>query len=80
MFLTLNFFLHAPGIGELIGLHPQRLYARAFRGIQHFKLQGGLIGSDAHLTTQCVDFPDDDPFGRAADRRIARHLADVFQT
>ena len=70
--------LHHLSVGDLVRLYPQGAHARPFGRIEHLELQGSRIRRHRHLAAEGVDLTDDDSLGRSADRRIARHLADIL--
>ena len=51
------------------------MHGRAFRPIQHTKLDGGMIRRYATQPTQCVRFTRQGAFANAADAGIAAHFA-----
>ncbi len=71
--------LHPDVVALAVGLHPQAVYGRAFAAVEHPALQVGRIRSNAHQPAQCIDLPDKMSLGRAADGRVAGHIADKIQ-
>ena len=62
-----------------IALRARRPHRRALAAVQHPELQRREIGRAAHDSAERVDLADDGALGDAADRRIARHLADRLE-
>ena len=71
--------LHPDMVALAVGLHPQAVYGRAFAPVEHPALQVGRIGGKAHQAAQCIDLAHKMPLGRAADGRVAGHIADEIQ-
>ena len=71
--------LHPDMIALAVCLHPQAVYGRAFAPVEHTALQVGRIGGKAHQAAQCIDLAHKMPLGRAADGRVAGHIADEIQ-
>ena len=71
--------LHPDMVSLAVGLYPQAVYGRAFAAVEHPALQVGRIGGKAHQAAQCIDLTHKMPLGRAADGRVAGHIADEIQ-
>ena len=74
-----NDFLHVAVVFALVGLGAQGIDSRAFSKVEHAHLDGGSIGSDAHFSSQCVDFLDEMALARSADGRVAGHHGHVLE-
>lgn len=70
---------HARTVGGLVTLGARCADAGALGSVQHPELNGGGIRIQAHGAAQSIYFPDNMPLGKAADGRIAGHLADGVQ-
>src|SRR5699024_1127409 len=66
-------------IERLVRLCTECTHCRPFPGVQHSHLYVCLIYYFSHLSAECVNFPDDDTFGRTADRRITWHECNIVQ-
>ena len=62
-----------------IALRARRPHGGSFAAIEHAELQRREIGRARHDSAQRVDLARDSAFRDAADRRIARHLADRLE-
>ncbi len=62
-----------------VALRARRPHCWSLAAIEHAELQCGEIGRARHDPAQCIDLARDRALGHAADRRIARHLADRFK-
>ena len=71
--------LHPDMVSLAVSLYPQAVYGRAFAAVEHPALQVGRIGGKAHQAAQCIDLAHKMPLGRAADGRVAGHIADEIQ-
>ena len=54
-----------------VDLRPSRPYRRAFAAVEYPELDTRLVGPQAHLTPQCVDFAHQVALGQASNGRIA---------
>ena len=70
---------HRTSIETAIALCARRPHRRPLAAIQHAELQHGEIGRAAHDAAERIDLADHCALGDAADRRIARHLADGLE-
>ena len=52
------------------------MHRGALRGVQHLRLQERRVNAAAHLAAERVDLAHQVSLGRAADGRIAGHVAD----
>ncbi len=68
--------LHPCGVFPLGALRARRPHGWTAREVQRLDLQRRRVGVLAHFATERVEFVDEVAFGKAADRRIARHLRD----
>ena len=50
----------------------------SFAGVQHTKLDPGLVGGESHGAAQRIDFLHQVPLADPTDRRVTRHLAEGF--
>ena len=57
----------------LVRLCAKRMNSRALAHIQHAALQHGIVNCKPHLTAQSIHFPDQMPFRRSTNGRIACH-------
>ena len=55
-------------------------HRRALGAIEETELNSRCIGDPPHQSVECIDFADEVSLAQAADRRIARHLADLGKT
>ena len=79
VFLPLERVLHIGAVFDAVSLRAQGVHRRAFATVEHAVLDTGRVGRARHLTAQRVDLAHQMPLRRAADRRIARHVADRIQ-
>ena len=70
---------HPDMVAFAVGLHAQAVYGGAFAAVQHPALQVGGVRGNAHQPAQGIDLADEMALGRAADGRIAGHIADKIQ-
>ena len=70
---------HGAAVQTAIALRARRPDRGSLAAVEHAELQRREIGRAAHDAAECVDFAHDRAFGDAADRRIARHLADGLE-
>ncbi|MNV49650.1 hypothetical protein D3C71_1416110 [compost metagenome] len=75
----LHCFLHRVLIQEFIGLSAKRMNCWPFAGVQHAKLDEGLIDITAHLPAKRIDFTNDMTFSRSPNGRVAWHKGDHIQ-
>ena len=68
-------FFHVGAVEESIRLHSLGVNGRTLAQIQRPRLERDLIGGIAHLAAQCIDFVDQMTLARAANGRIAGHIA-----
>ena len=71
--------LHIGAVFDAVGLGPQRVYGRAFAAVEHAVLDAGRVGRPPHLAAQRIDLTHKVALGRAADGRVAGHVADRVQ-
>ena len=57
-----------------VALRPGTPYGRTFRAVEHAELYCRLVGDDAHVSAQRVDFAHYLAFGNSAYGRVAAHL------
>ena len=57
----------------------QTVYGGAFAAVEHPALQIGGVCGQTHQPAERIDLPHKMPLGRAADGRVARHIADEIQ-
>ena len=62
-----------------VGLYPQAVHGGTFAPVEHPALQKGGVRPQAHQAAQGVHLPHQMPLGRAADGRVAGHVADKVQ-
>jgi hypothetical protein len=74
--LTLELGFHPISVESLVGLRPWRPDGGAATAIQQLELNTGGVDSTPHQAAQRIDFAYEMPLGRAADRRVARHVRD----
>ena len=67
--------LHARAVGSAIRLNALGVHGSTLAEVQCAALQGDLVGRLAHFAAQRVDLKDKVPLARAADGRIAGHVA-----
>jgi hypothetical protein len=72
-------FGHHLSVDIPIGLRARRSNGRALSFIQNLELDARLINCARHLSAQRVNLSDEMPLGNPSDRRIARHLTNVFE-
>ena len=75
VFLLLQNVLHIRSVFNSVGLRTQRMHRRALAAVEHTVLNAGRIRRPGHLSAQCIDLSNEVSLGRAADGRIARHIA-----
>ena len=68
--------LHVRRIFAAVYLSTQRMYRRALSAVEHTALQGTGVRRATHLAAEGVDLTHQMTLRRAADRRIARAVAD----
>ena len=78
-YLPLEGMLHIRAVFDAVGLRAQRMDRRAFAAVEHAILNTSRIGSPRHFTAQRINLAHQMAFCRAADSRIARHVADRVQ-
>ena len=65
-------------VQQAVGLSSGRANGCPFAGVQRSELNARFIGGEGHRAAQGVDLPNEMSLADAADRRIARHLAEGF--
>ena len=75
VFLLLQNVLHIRSVFNSVGLRTQRMHRGALAAVEHTVLNAGRIRRPGHLSAQCIDLSNEVSLGRAADGRIARHIA-----
>ena len=70
---------HPDMVAFAVGLHAQAVHGGAFAPVEHAALQVGGVGGQAHQPAHRVDLAHQVALGRAADGRVARHVADKVQ-
>ena len=70
---------HPDVVALAVCLHAQTVYGGAFAAVEHPALQVGGVCGQTHQTAERIDLPHKMPLGRAADGRVARHIADEIQ-
>ena len=68
--------LYGAPVKLAVGLGTRPAHSRALAAIQQLEVDAGHIGGPTHQAVQCIDLADEMALSYAADRRIARHLAD----
>ncbi len=68
--------LHGLAIELAVGLGPRPAHRRAFGAVEDAELDAGQIGGARDDAVERVDLAHQMALGEAADRRVARHLAD----
>ncbi len=76
---SLEHALAARAIRGLVGLRTPRTHGGSLARIQKSKLDSGLVGRQAHLAAERVNLADQVALADTADRRVARHLADMVE-
>ena len=71
--------LHPDVVALAVCLHAQTVYGGAFAAVEHPALQVGGVCGQTHQPAERIDLPHKMPLGRAADGRVARHIADEIQ-
>ena len=71
--------LHDLLVAPPVGLGAEGVNGRALAQIQHTVLDTGLIRRLGHLTAESVQLPDQMALSRAADGRVAGHVAHTVQ-
>ena len=77
--LQLQGVLHDLLVAPAVGLGPQGPDGRALAPVEHAVLDAGLVGRTAHLAPQGVQLPHQVALARAADGRVAGHIAHRVQ-
>ena len=77
--LKLQRMLHDLLIFSPVGLRPQGPDRRALAPVKQPILDTGLVRRAGHLSTQCVQLPDQMSLAGSADGRIAGHIAHCIQ-
>jgi hypothetical protein len=67
---------HGLPVELAVGLRPRAPHRRSLAAVQDAELDAGAVDGAAHDAVQRVDLAHQVAFGEAADRRVARHLAD----
>ena len=75
MLLQFQLVLHNLRILPPVNLRPQRMNRRPLAQIQHPALQKAFIRCFSHLAAQCINFPHQMAFGRAANTGITGAVA-----
>ena len=75
IFLHFQGVLHILLISAAVCLGPQGMNGGAFAPVQHPVLDACMVGSNAHLAAQSIDFPHQVALAGAADGGIAGHIA-----
>ena len=70
---------HSCAVGCFIALGAGSAHAGPLGSVQHPELNGGSIRVQPHRSPHGIYFPDDMPFGKSPDSRIAGHLSDSIQ-
>jgi hypothetical protein len=68
--------LHPRAVPTLVGLRARRPDCRPAAPVQHLELDAGGVDRASHQAAKRVDLPDEMALRRAADCRVARHVAD----
>ena len=76
--LVLDHRTHRGLVERAIGLGTGGAHGRALARVEGAKLNAATIGRAAHDAAQRIDLAHQMPLADAADRRVARHLADGF--
>ena len=71
--------LHAHAVCGAVRLRAQGVHGRTLAAVQHPVLDTAFIRRAAHFTAECVNFAHQMTFGRAADCRVAGHIAHRIQ-
>ena len=71
--------LHPRPIRRLVGLRAARPDGRSLARVEKAELDSGFVDRQRHLAAQRVDLAHQMALADPADRRIARHLADMVQ-
>ena len=71
--------LHPRAIGGLVGLRAARAHGRSLARVEEAELDSGLVDGERHLAAERVDLAHQMALADPADRRIARHLADMVE-
>ena len=71
--------LHPDVVALAVCLHAQTVYGGALAAVEHPALQVGGVCGQTHQPAERIDLPHKMPLGRAADGRVARHIADEIQ-
>src|SRR5262249_41653021 len=67
--------LHLPAIKLAVGLGAGPTHGRPLASIENPKLDAGRVRDPAHQPVKGIDLPHEMAFAKAADRRVAAHLA-----
>jgi hypothetical protein len=70
---------YCPAIKTPVALRARGPYSRSLATIEHPELERSHVRSAAYDSAQCVNFAYDGSLGDAANRRIARHLANGLE-
>ena len=70
---------HSCAVGCFIALGAGSAHAGPLGSVQHPELNGGSIRVQPHRSPHGIYFPDDMPFGKSPNSRIAGHLSDSIQ-
>ena len=73
----MRFQHHTPLVREqhTVTLRSRRPHRRTFGTVQHSELNHRVVGHNARIAAQSINFAHDLPFCHAAHRWIARHLS-----
>ena len=77
--LLLQYMLHIGTVGGTVSLCPEGMDSRALAAVEQTVLDAGRIRRTAHFTAQCVNFTHQMSLCRAANGRIAWHIANSIQ-
>ena len=77
--LALQGLLHHRLVAPPVGLSPQGVHRRPLAQVQHPVLDAGPVRRPGHLAAQGVQLPHQVPLARAADGRVAGHVAHAVQ-
>ena len=69
----LQSLLHTKVIHSFVGLTSKTVHRRTFAEVEHTQLEKIVVGVDAHLSAESVDFSHEMTFGGSAYIRVARH-------
>src|SRR6266436_10169081 len=68
-------FLHRPPVQLAVRLGTRSAHGRALAAVEDAELDAGTVDGPSHDPVERVDLTHEMALGKAADRRIARHLA-----